>query len=316
LNQFCRICLPVLLLALSVAGCATAPDQEAPAVDASTASPQDAATPWGRNVAPNQLTSEQAMARLQAERDRFWLNAREEVYKNVIELLAQDQVELQRGLRFSKLIRGSPRRKQIALTFDDGPHPAYTPKLLAILKRYNVKATFFLVGEMAERSPDLVRAEAAAGHSLGNHTYHHVSLPKIPDEDVATEIKSCGQVLRSITGRAPRWFRPPGGEYDPHVAQVSEALGYTMVLWTDDPGDYASPGRQVILSRTLRKIGNGGILLLHDGIQQTVDVLPQIIETLQRQGYEFVTVDEMIAAKRKPEMRSPAGDRKQLEAET
>jgi Polysaccharide deacetylase len=100
-------------------------------------------------------------------------------------------------------------------------------------------------------------------------------------------------------GKPPRWFRPPGGDYDEHVAEVAEALGYTMVLWTDDPGDYASPGQGVVLSRTLNTVDNGGILLLHDGIQETLDVLPQIIETLQQRGYQFVTIDEMMAARQR-----------------
>lgn len=259
--------------------------------------PQPRATP-DRATAPNELDAKQALAELQAERDRFWLNARKEVDKNVLELVAQHQAELQRGLQFRKLMHGDRTRRQLALTFDDGPHPDYTPKLLAILNQCNVNATFFLVGEKAERYPELVRAEATAGHSIGNHTYHHVSLIKIPEEDVAIEIKSCGEVLRGITGKPPRWFRPPGGDYDQHVAEVSEALGYTMVLWTDDPGDYASPGQRVVLSRTLDTVSNGGILLLHDGIQETLDVLPQILQALQKQGYEFITIDVMMAAGR------------------
>lgn len=253
---------------------------------------------YGGGGAPNTLPAYQALAMEQAERNAFWRNARRIVHKDVLELVAQHQTELNRGLQFSKLMRGDTRKKEIALTFDDGPHPAYTPRILAILKKYKVPATFFLVGEMAEKYPELVRAEIEAGHSVGNHTYHHVSLPKIPAEFVATEIKSCGEVLKNITGRAPRLFRPPGGEYDVDSAQTSEALGYIMVLWTDDPGDYASPGEQIILSRTLNKATNGGIILIHDGIEQTIRMLPQIILNLQTRGYRFVTVDQMLAARR------------------
>jgi peptidoglycan/xylan/chitin deacetylase (PgdA/CDA1 family) len=281
-------CLAFLLV-LSAAGCA------ATRVPVTLAAQTGAAT---LGLPPNKLLPAQALALLEADRDPFWMRAREEVHRSVLELIAQNQDELRQGLRYSKLIRGLPDRKEIALTFDDGPHPWYTPKLLAVLKRYGVKATFFLVGKMAEQHPQLVRAEVAAGHSIGNHTYHHVSLVRIPDDDVVAEIKSCGQVLRAITGRAPRWFRPPGGEYDPGVAESSEALGYTMVLWTDDPGDYAFPGERVILSRTLERAANGGILLLHDGVQQTLDVLPRILEQLQARGYRFVTIDEMAAARR------------------
>lgn len=231
------------------------------------------------------------------ETDKYWLTAKEASYMTVPELLKQHQSELERGLNHDKLMHGNLSQKRIALTFDDGPHPNFTPKILSILKQNKVKATFFLVGEMAEKYPNLVKAELAAGNSVGNHTYHHVSLPKIPEGYVATEIKACGMVLQKITGKPAHLFRPPGGEYNDYVAQTAEALGYQIILWTDDPGDYASPGENVIISRTLDKVENGGIILIHDGVQQTINVLPKIIKTLKAKGYEFVTIDEMIGDK-------------------
>jgi polysaccharide deacetylase family sporulation protein PdaB len=233
-------------------------------------------------------------AKLTAQSDRYWQSAREEVDRSVLQIIAQHQTELERGSRYRKIMRGDTRRKQVAITFDDGPHPAYTPELLAILRRYNAKATFFVVGEKAEQAPDLVKAEVAGGHSVGNHTYHHVDLTKIPDEDVATEIKACGEVLEEITGRAPHLFRPPGGDYNKHVAEVADALGYIVVLWTDNSRDYARPGKRIIETRVLNRIRNGGIVLMHDGIQQTVDVLPQILSFLNDKGYQLVTIDEMM----------------------
>jgi peptidoglycan/xylan/chitin deacetylase (PgdA/CDA1 family) len=231
---------------------------------------------------------------LQGKLDRYWDNARKEVYRNVIVLRAQDEVEKRRGGIRHKIIHGDTRTRTLALTFDDGPHPDYTPKLLAILKEHGVPGTFFLVGHMAQKYPDLVKMEFEAGHNIANHTYHHVNLTKIPIEDVAVEIKACGEVLRTITGRSPHLFRPPGGDYNPDVARIVEALGYTLVLWTDDPGDYASPGEDIIESRLLRDISNGGILLLHDGIQETLDLLPGIITEMKKSGYRFVTIDKMI----------------------
>lgn len=265
-------------------------------------------TPGTRVIAPNKLTSVQAMAKILADRDAYFQNARQEVYKGAREILAQDLDEIDRGLKFHKIIRGNPQVKTIALTFDDGPHTAYTPALLAILARYKIPATFFVVGSQAEKHPELIRAEIAGGHVVGNHTYHHVSLPKIPQIYVADEIKACGDVVKAITGKGPRLFRPPGGEYNQQVAEASAALGYTMVLWTDDPGDYASPGAQVIFDRTVSKASNGGVLLLHDGIQQTVDILPKLIETLQAQGYRFVSVEELMTG-RNPSARSQSGGR-------
>ena len=263
-----------------------------------------------RMLAPNMLSAQAALTMVQGERDKYWLNAKDVTVRSVPELFAQHQDELARGLRLSKLLEGDTSKKEIALTFDDGPHIGYTPNLLAVLRKYNVKATFFVVGEQAEKHPELVQAEAAAGDSIGNHTYDHVSLVKIPQDYVSTEIKACGEVLQSITDKAPHLFRPPGGVYDPRIAETSEALGYTTVLWTDDPGDYASPGASVILDRTLGKATNGGIILLHDGIQQTIDVLPQIIQTLKNRGYKFITVDQMLAeraAARRQVAAAPVG---------
>jgi peptidoglycan/xylan/chitin deacetylase (PgdA/CDA1 family) len=244
---------------------------------------------------PNKYSSAQALALLQAEHDAFWQNARRVVPRSVMELVAQRQTELERGLRSHVVMRGETDRKEVALTFDDGPHPNFTPQLLDVLKKQGVPATFFVVGELAEKNPDLIRAEVANGHLVGNHTYHHVSLIRIPNDYVADEIKTCGEVLQRITGKAPDLFRPPGGVYDTEVAEIAEALGYTTVLWTDDPADYTSPGDDVILLRTLRTASSGGIILLHDGIQQTIDVLPRLIASLRQDGYSFVTVDRLIA---------------------
>ncbi|MGC4048039.1 MAG: polysaccharide deacetylase family protein [Armatimonas sp.] len=246
-----------------------------------------------KTQAPNQLSAAEALKQLQKEHDRFWQHACKEVYRSSRELLAQHEDELDRGVKLAKLIRGKSERREIALTFDDGPHPKFTPRLLAILARYQVPAAFFVVGERAEQYPALVRAEAAQGHMVANHTYHHVSLIKIPPEMVADEIDACGDVIRNILGATPRWFRPPGGEYNTEVARVAERLGYTIALWTDDPGDYASPGAQVILQRTLSRATPGAILLLHDGIEQTIQVLPQIIESLKKQGYTFVSLKRL-----------------------
>lgn len=251
-------------------------------------------------IAPNKLTARQALRLLKSQRDQFFLTASREIYRQRADLVTQHQGELGRGVRYAKLIQGDPLKKQIAITFDDGPHPGYTAQILQILRRYNAKATFFVVGAQAEKYPDLVRAEVAGGHEVGNHTFDHFSLTKIPPSYVPIEIKACGEVLKKITGCAPHLFRPPGGEYNRAVAQAAEELGYTMVLWTGDPGDYASPGANVILRRTLHEIGPGGILLLHDGIAQTLQVLPQMLEYLRDNGYETVTIDEMLAQAHRP----------------
>ena len=245
-------------------------------------------------LSPNLLPAAAALALVESERDKYWLNAKREVYKSTLELIAQRQTELDHGLLGDRILRGNPNRREIALTIDDGPHPVYTPALLQILAQNGVKATFFVVGEQAERYPELVRAESDAGHAIGNHTYDHVSLIKIPPQYIDTEIEACGEVIKRITGKSPHLFRPPGGEYNRSVAEAAEALGYKLVLYSDDPGDYAEPGTQVIEKRTLDTISNGGIILLHDGSAQTLTILPQLIQRLKSRGFQFVSIDQLL----------------------
>jgi len=224
---------------------------------------------------------------------QYWARALQEVYKTPGELKAQDEREARKGTVYRKLIHGDRSVRAIALAFDDGPHPQYTPKLLAILQREQVQATFLVVGKMAEQYPDLIRQESAAGHLIGNHTYHHVNLTRIPLNLVETEWQACNEVIESILGLAMAYCRPPGGDYDADVITAAAKAGLTTVLWTDDPADYARPGDRLIERRVLDAISPGGIVLLHDGVQQTVDVLPQIIETLKQRGRQFQTIDEM-----------------------
>lgn len=242
----------------------------------------------------SQQIARMSEAEAKAKLEQYWQRAQEEVYRSVPELLVQQQTELARGLKYKKFMHGDRTRKWIALTFDDGPHPQYTPRILDILQKQGVRATFFVVGKLAEEHPDLLRRQAEAGHSIGNHTYHHVNLTRIPVADVAAEIKACGEVIRSITGKTPHLFRPPGGDYDKNVAEVAEALGYWIVLWTDDPGDYASPPERELRQKLFSRLGNGGIILLHDGVAETIDLLPELIQYLKAQGYELVTIDEML----------------------
>lgn len=226
-------------------------------------------------------------------KEKFWEGATETRYRSPEELNAQQLNEQRHGLNMAILAHGNPRTNSVALTFDDGPHPDVTPRLLALLKQNNVKATFFVVGFMAEKHPELVKAILADGHVVANHTYHHVNLTKLPIEYVPFEWSMCNDVLWKITGQPVRFCRPPGGDYDPDVVKAAHKNGLTTVLWTDDPGDYASPGDTTILRRTLSRLRPGGIILLHDGIQQTLDVLPLIIETARSKGMKFITVDEM-----------------------
>jgi len=222
-----------------------------------------------------------------------WQKAHELSYKRPAELKAQHEKEKAEGLSFNKIIHGDPAIKAVALTFDDGPHEKYTPQILAILKKYRVRATFFVVGSQAEKYPDLIRAEYGGGNTIGNHTYNHLNLTRLHTGSIKAELLSCNYVVKSILGIDLKYFRPPGGDYDRRVINASTEEGFTMVLWSDDPGDYKNPGKNVIEKKVLEMVGNGGIIILHDGVQQTIDILPQLIEYLRDRGFAFQTIDEM-----------------------
>ncbi len=224
-----------------------------------------------------------------------WEMAKDQVHRGVLNTLAQRRAELRRGLADYTVSCGPRWGDGIALTFDDGPHPDFTPQLLAILRQQQVPATFFVVGEMAEEHPDLVQAIAADGHCLGNHTYHHTRLPGLSEGTIATEIKACGLVLQDLTGQAPCWFRPPGGESSPRVAMVARALGYRVVLWDVLPGDTARPQAGLIGGRMMGEARPGSIILLHSGVPETVEVLPWVIFGLRACGFRFVTLDELLS---------------------
>lgn len=232
-------------------------------------------------------------------------------YRSSAEVLARHEYEEEHGLRFPRLTRGNPLRKELALTFDDGPHPVYTQALLAILKRENVRATFFVVGKMVDLYPQLVQQEVAEGHEVTNHTYDHLRLPTLPPGQIEAELTNGALAIERAVGSPTRLYRPPGGEYDDDVIAATRRLGYVMVLWTDDPADYAMPGAKIVEDRVLRKISQGGILLLHDGVQQTLDILPDLLRRLKARGYRFITCSEMarergIITTGGPQVRPPA----------
>lgn len=194
-------------------------------------------------------------------------------------------------------------KKIVALTFDDGPYSPYTEQLLDVLKEYQVPATFFVVGQNVEKNPELVGRIVAEGHQLGNHTYHHVDLLKSDRKSIEEEVDRTNQVIKAATGIVPHVMRPPHGFRDPVVMEIMAARGLKVVEWSIMSRDWTNPGVEVIVERTLGKVKNGSIILLHDGDgvaakasrAQTVEATRRIIQTLSAQGYKFVTVDEILA---------------------
>jgi len=184
--------------------------------------------------------------------------------------------------------------KEIALTFDDGPVPRGTPKILEVLKKEGVKATFFVVGKMVEKYPFLLKEIWEEGHDIGNHTYNHPDLTKLSKKDILEELDKTRILIKKIAGKDTYIFRPPGGRYDNKVIVTTTLAGYKMILWTDYPGDYGCPSSESIYQRAVSKVEDEGIILLHNGLDTTLEALPRIISELKKRKYRFVTISELM----------------------
>lgn len=187
----------------------------------------------------------------------------------------------------------------IALTFDDGPDPVFTPQVLALLAEFKAYATFFEVGKEVEAYPEVARQVAAAGHEIGNHTYSHRSVARVKAETLRQELDRAGRAIAAATGRQPRLFRPPGGYYDDTVITTARQMGYQVVLWSwgQDTRDWANPGAGNIVRHVLANARPGNIVILHDGggnRSQTVQALYPMLRELQKRGFRFVTVSELL----------------------
>ncbi len=194
-----------------------------------------------------------------------------------------------------KLYHGDPSGGAVALTFDDGPFPIYTTLLLDTLDRLHIKATFFLVGEQVEQYPYFAQAIARAGHEIANHSFHHPNLAQLAPPAVEDELRSAQEAIATVTGVTPKYFRPPGGDYNDTVLRIARALGLVTVFWTDNPGDYLNRGPHLLEARTLANITNGGIILFHQGVGDTIRILPRAAEALQRRGLTLTTVSGLLA---------------------
>lgn len=186
----------------------------------------------------------------------------------------------------------------IALTFDDGPHPQNTPRLLDILAKRNVKATFYVIGRNVGLYPQVLRRTVAEGHEIGNHSQTHPLLSKLGDSGLRQEMKRCQDAIGSAAGVRPRTMRPPyGGLLQRQRELVHQEFGYPTILWSVDPLDWRRPGPSVVTSRILSATTPGGIVLAHDLHGQTVDAMPATVDGLLRRGFRFVTVSQLIAMK-------------------
>ncbi len=180
---------------------------------------------------------------------------------------------------------------KIAITFDDGPDPYCTEQLLDGLKERGAKASFFVMGKQAEAYPELVRRMYAEGHLVGNHTYSHIQLGKNNRETFKAELIKTNELLRGITGEEPQYVRPPYGSWD---KSFEKELTMIPVLWTIDPMDWCSSDVNGIVRKVTEKAEENAVILMHDEYESTVTAALEIVDILQKQGYEFVTVDEIL----------------------
>jgi peptidoglycan/xylan/chitin deacetylase (PgdA/CDA1 family) len=200
------------------------------------------------------------------------------------------------------LWRGDTRKHSVSLTFDDGPHPVHTRRILQILSRYEVPATFFPLGRHVERYPDLIGEISDHGHLIGNHTYGHRHLLFLPRSEIREELSRCSHLISDITGQRPLLFRPPRGLVGWNALREASRMDMRTVLWTCSPRDWTRPGASTIVRRVLRGARRGSIILLHDAKyndlsedrEQTVRALPSIIEGLRERGYRLVSLTELI----------------------
>ncbi|RGY98955.1 peptidoglycan N-acetylglucosamine deacetylase [Clostridium sp. AM58-1XD] len=182
-------------------------------------------------------------------------------------------------------------QKFIALTFDDGPHPVYTPLLLDGLAERGVKASFFLIEKNIEGNEEIVRRMATEGHLIGNHTATHIMLTSKTEEEACNEIEKTNQKILEVTGSYPAYIRPPFGSWSEELECI---IPMNVVLWNIDPLDWKIQNKDKVVRHVVKNARNGGIILLHDSYQSSVDAALEIIDTLSRQGYTFVTADELL----------------------
>ena len=197
------------------------------------------------------------------------------------------------------LWQGRRDRLEIALTFDDGPHPQYTPQLLEVLAQYQVTASFFWLGTRVQTAPAVAQAVYQQGHWLGLHGYTHQSFPCLQPQNLHQGLQRTQSLIAATCGLSPqqiRDVRPPNGVFTPRTLTLLTQWGYRPVMWTVVPVDWSEPDIEIVVKRVLRYIRSGSIVVLHDGPQGGVQVAQstaQMLPPLLDQGYQFVTIDHL-----------------------
>jgi len=203
------------------------------------------------------------------------------------------------GRTFTGVARGT---KQLALTYDDGPNDPHTLRLLEVLAKHGVRATFFLIGRYVQQRPDVAREILKAGHAVGNHTFTHPLLTFKSDAEIRRELSDCNAALRDALGQPVNFFRPPFGGRRPAALRIARELGLDPVMWNVTGYDWNAPPAAVIEQKVSKQIRGGDVILLHDGghremgadRSQTVLATDSVIAKYKSMGFEFVTIPEMM----------------------
>lgn len=222
----------------------------------------------------------------------FYFLGRKHAVKPEIAIAVQ-KTRTERSIMVEKVLmeRDKNELQRIALTFDDGPHPYYTEQLLDGLKERGVHATFFVTGEHAKLHPDIIKRMYEEGHLIGNHTYSHIQLTKNNREKFKEELVQTSEVIQEITGDEVIYVRPPYGTWD---KKFEDELNMIPVLWTVDTLDWCSHSASGIANKIVTKVQENDIILMHDYYDTSVTAALQAIDRLLQEGYEFVTVDEIL----------------------
>lgn len=199
---------------------------------------------------------------------------------------------------YEPIHRIDTEKKVVALTFDDGPDAVYTPKILEVLHRNNVLATFFVLGSQVDKHPKVMQWIKKAGHEIGNHGYHHYDLNKLTEQEVYDDIKQSERSILKTTGILAQYYRPPGGVMTHDVMNAVQTSGYDLIHWSVDPRDWSLARTASVIAKTVKSnVSSGDIILFHDGgmnQRQTVAALQELITDLRSHGYRFVTVSQLL----------------------
>lgn len=185
-------------------------------------------------------------------------------------------------------------KKQVSISFDAAWGDEQTHTLLDILKEHNVKSTFFLVGDWVDKYPDDVKDIYDAGHDIGNHSDTHPHMTEMSTEEQKNQIKACNEKIKEITGKEPKLFRAPYGDYNNTVVQSVKSLNMYCVQWDIDSLDWKDPSPSEMVNRIVPNLQNGSIILMHNGAKNTPEALPMIIEAVKEEGYEFVPLSKLV----------------------